>query len=202
MNAKTARTSNLRDEYVAQTRARILTALLELLKDKKFEDISYLDLATQARVAERTVYRHFPSKSELIRSAGQWIDETIFETDDFLQSDIIEDVPKIFRQIVRRNDEVPHLADIAAMCRVLADESSPVRKRVADNIRNGLKPYVEGLESDRKIMAEAAVYFFSSIMMWKMLRKEFGFSADQTADAHEWIFSLIVEDLKRRRQTA
>lgn len=63
MNGRRAYSSPLRREHVADTRDRILDAFGALVEVGG--EPTYAAIAEEARVQERTVYRHFPSKSEL-----------------------------------------------------------------------------------------------------------------------------------------
>lgn len=196
MNAKLSRPTNLRDEYAAQTRERILSTLVKILQAKNVSDVSYAELATEARVAERTVYRHFPDKAELMIAAANWIDEHVFPFDE---SEKFEDTPTIVREIFERYDRWPNLAQLLAISRIGSPEVCDARKHVAANVKDGLKPFVEGLSEEEVLRTEAVVSYINSIMMWSTIRKEYGLSADKVADAHNWLFSLVLDDLKRRR---
>ena len=63
-------TSTLRDRQVAQTRELILDALTALLGDRRADEVTTRDIAAAAGVSERTVYRHFPDRTALIRLVG------------------------------------------------------------------------------------------------------------------------------------
>ena len=68
MKARAAYHSPLRQEQAAATRARILEACVALME--KGGDLTYASVALAAGVQERTVYRHFPARSDL--QAGLW----------------------------------------------------------------------------------------------------------------------------------
>ncbi|MBI1365724.1 MAG: TetR family transcriptional regulator [Alphaproteobacteria bacterium] len=56
----------LRDAHKALTRTRILDAAIEILTAEPIENLTFARLAEAAGVTERTVYRHFPSREELV----------------------------------------------------------------------------------------------------------------------------------------
>jgi AcrR family transcriptional regulator len=69
--------SPLRAEQKEATRRRILDAAGRLMEDRGLEEFSFGEIATEAGVKERTVYRHFPSKSALIDGLCAWYQERV-----------------------------------------------------------------------------------------------------------------------------
>jgi glycosyltransferase involved in cell wall biosynthesis len=57
---------SLRDRQREETRAQILRAVGRLLEHRSLEDIGFAEIAREAGVGERTVYRHFPTKEALL----------------------------------------------------------------------------------------------------------------------------------------
>ncbi|MGE3143094.1 MAG: TetR family transcriptional regulator [Hyphomonadaceae bacterium] len=65
-----AQTQPIRDAHRDLTRARILDAAIELLKVQELESLTVAAVAAEAGVTERTIYRHFASREELL--AAVW----------------------------------------------------------------------------------------------------------------------------------
>ena len=63
---KTAAKTSLRDEYREQTRARILDAAIEALAETDLEALTIAGVAARAGVTERTVFRHFATRDQLL----------------------------------------------------------------------------------------------------------------------------------------
>src|SRR3954470_702321 len=78
MSAVKRQISELRDEYAALTRQRIVAAFVSSLEDETSGDVSMADIARRANVAERTIYRHFKTRTELLAAAGEWIEDNVF----------------------------------------------------------------------------------------------------------------------------
>ena len=78
MSAVKRQSSELRDEYAALTRGRIVAAFVEQLADGVADDVSMAEIAKRAKVAERTIYRHFKTRAELLAAAGEWIEDNVF----------------------------------------------------------------------------------------------------------------------------
>src|SRR5437899_12053730 len=68
-----ASSPNLRDRQRQETREQILRAVGRQLEAGPLEDLSFADIAKDARVGERTVYRHFPTKEALLGAFWAWM---------------------------------------------------------------------------------------------------------------------------------
>ena len=64
---------NLRDHQKAETRDQILRAVGRKLENSSLEDLSFAEVAAEAGVGERTVYRHFPTKEALLGAFWAWL---------------------------------------------------------------------------------------------------------------------------------
>jgi AcrR family transcriptional regulator len=58
----------LRDAHRDLTRSRILEAAIELLKNEDLETLKLADIAAAAGVTERTLYRHFATREDLLKA--------------------------------------------------------------------------------------------------------------------------------------
>jgi glycosyltransferase involved in cell wall biosynthesis len=72
-DASTRYFSPLRARQKAQTRETILRAVGKRLEARGVEDLSFADVAQEAKVGERTVYRHFPTKEALLGAFWTWL---------------------------------------------------------------------------------------------------------------------------------
>ena len=64
---------NLRERQREETREQILRAVGRQLETRSLEDLGFADVAQEAGVGERTVYRHFPTKEALLGAFWAWI---------------------------------------------------------------------------------------------------------------------------------
>src|SRR2546421_13127840 len=107
MSAVKRQSSELRDEYAALTRQRIVAAFVESLEDETSDDVSMAVIPKRANVAARTVYRHFKTRAELLAAAGQSIEDNVF---GHLPVTSPDELPGIFRTRCERVGRPPHLA--------------------------------------------------------------------------------------------
>jgi AcrR family transcriptional regulator len=68
---------SLRDAHKALTRQRILDAALQLVEAEDPDSLTLAHVARAAGVTERTIYRHFATREELISAAWARINETM-----------------------------------------------------------------------------------------------------------------------------
>ncbi len=65
--------SSLRRSQTAARREMILQAVRRKLASGGVEDFSFAEIAADARIAERTVYRHFPTREALLGAFWSWM---------------------------------------------------------------------------------------------------------------------------------
>ena len=69
---------------VVDTPTAILANAAAALRENPFDDISYRSLGDAVGVSERTVYRHFPTRSHLLEGVAGWIESTEFPLPPFV----------------------------------------------------------------------------------------------------------------------
>src|SRR5688572_15032042 len=70
-------TESIRDAHKALTRQRILQAVLKLLEDEDPDSLTLAHVADVAGVTERTIYRHFATREELIAATWTFANQTL-----------------------------------------------------------------------------------------------------------------------------
>jgi AcrR family transcriptional regulator len=189
----------LRDEYAAQTRRRIVAAFVESLQDEAADDVSMAAIAKRANVAERTIYRHFKTRSELLSEAGEWIEANVFGYVPFTSPD---ELPGIFRKLCKSFDRHPHLARAIALTRVGRTVRAGFRRRLIDHHRKAMAPLTQHLKPKEVRQAEALATYLNNVLAWSALREDFGMSSAEIADAIEWALTTLMSDVRRRDAAA
>ena len=65
--------SQLRERQKAETHDQILRAVATRLESGALDDLSFAEVAAEAKVGERTVYRHFPTREALMGAFWDWL---------------------------------------------------------------------------------------------------------------------------------
>ncbi len=119
------------DRRVRRTRKLLGKALLELVQEKKFEQITIQDITDRADLNRATFYLHYGSKEELLADSLESYFDTLVEqiTPSTLEKPIWE-TPEADEMVFA------HVADHAALYRVLLGENGMgyVINRVIDYI--------------------------------------------------------------------
>jgi len=189
----------LRDEYAALTRQRIVVAFVESLADGAGDDVSMADVAKRAKVAERTIYRHFKTRAELLAAAGEWIEDNVFGYVPFTSPD---ELPGIFRKLCRSFDRHPHLARAIALTRAGRTMRADFRRRLIEHHRKAMAPLTRHLKPKEVRQAEALATYLNNVLAWSALREDFGMSSAEIADAIEWALTTLLKDVRRRDAAA
>src|SRR5207302_7947373 len=70
---------SLREQHALATRERILGAVADLLEAERAEELTVPAVAEASGVSLRTIYRHYPTRDELLEAAGRWIGDELFQ---------------------------------------------------------------------------------------------------------------------------
>ncbi|WP_061459945.1 TetR/AcrR family transcriptional regulator, partial [Streptococcus gallolyticus] len=87
------------DERILKSRQKIISSLLKLLEEKKFEEISIVSICQGAQVSRTTFYTHFTDKESVIQSFQADVSQEIFDSLQGSNTDIyhfIEQVVQIW----------------------------------------------------------------------------------------------------------
>ncbi|MBR1266251.1 TetR/AcrR family transcriptional regulator [Bradyrhizobium sp. AUGA SZCCT0222] len=199
MSTVKRQSSELRDEYAALTRQRIVVAFVESLADGAGDDVSMADVAKRAKVAERTIYRHFKTRAELLAAAGEWIEDNVFGYVPFTSPD---ELPDIFRKLCKSFDRHPHLARAIALTRAGRTMRAGFRRRLIEHHRKAMAPLTRHLKPKEVRQAEALATYLNNVLAWSALREDFGMSSGEIADAIEWALTTLLKDVRRRDTAA
>jgi len=172
-------------DEAADTPSVILASAAQLLRQRTFEDVSYLELAEAAGVSERTIYRRFPTRSHLLEALARWIEAEHFPIPDFRTAD---EFRAAVRARFRAYDAEPAYAFVAARGGALSptgDESAaPVTEAIVGMI-DATAPNLNRRDARR---ATASLRYFASPMFWARMRTGFDMGADETYQ----VFDLAV----------
>ena len=179
---------------LSSTQAAILSAYAELIEEVGTDDVSFRLIALRAGVGERTVFRYYPTRVDLLLATSAWIEQTIFIGQ---QSQSIFDVPLAIREAMEVYDRRPELAHVVAetaMRGVNGAESAPHRDRFDGMLREEVPTLGE---RERRILVAALCHLDSSTT-WVTMRRELGMSGRDIADAAMWAAEALLDPIRDR----
>lgn len=162
--------SELRAEQVEITRTRIVEAAWSLLRTTRPVDLSYADVAREAAVSKRTVYRHFPTPDALFlavsdRVFGDLVDEATYDNLEAAaravhrQFALMESDPAVFR------------AFFAVPSRSRNDGNAVIERLFA--------PLLGHLPAAQRRLAHGLIDLLVSPYAWDVLHANWGCDADE-----------------------
>jgi AcrR family transcriptional regulator len=183
---------------VVDTPTAILAHAAAALREHPFDDIPYRTVGDAVGVSERTVYRHFPTRSHLLEGVAGWIESTEFPLPPFVT---IAEFQQAARGRFRAFDAAPAFAFVCARAASISPtgEAEPTfftRALVAMLATN--HPTLN--ERDLRRVA-ATLRYFASAQFWARMRTGFEMSAPAIADVFDRTVATALGDLPTRTGT-
>lgn len=177
------------DARALASRLRIIQTYLELVEELNSDDIPYKVIARRAGVGERTVFRHFPSRSKLSHAGVAFLLETAFAT---TQVASIFDLPVTIRRQALAFEEHPEFAHLVA--EELVGQPVGTRRRDLEEL---VLSEITTCERSKARRVAAGVTHLESALAWNVLHDELGLPADDCADALSWSMEVAVDQLRK-----
>ncbi|WFP17075.1 TetR/AcrR family transcriptional regulator [Citricoccus muralis] len=177
---------------LARTQELILSGYAELIEELGTDDVSFRLVARRAGVGERTVFRHYRTRVELLLAVADWIEETVFVRPEL---NSIFDLPMQLRQSMEaysRRPELAHVVAEAAMRGSGGGEPAASRDRF-DRLIQYEAP-VTSQRQRRDIVV--ALTHLDSAGAWVALRRQFGDNPAEISDAAGWAAEALLHPLR------
>ena len=190
---------SLREQHAEATRERILSAVAELVERGEAEELTVPGVAAASGVSLRTVYRYYPTREQLLEAAARWIG------DELLQHDYprtLDDVSELIRVGSPDFDRRPGLVRAMALSQLGQTVRGYRRRERLEAIRQALRHEVGDVPEDELRRAEAVLAYLHNMLAYTTLREESGLSGEEIGEALAWAIRTLVDDLRRRNQTA
>ena len=176
------------------TQAAILAAYAELVEEVGSDDVSYRLVARRAGIAERTVFRNYPTRVDLLLATATWIEATVFAREE---SHSIFDIPLAIRDAMQRYDARPELAHVVAETSMRGvSGAAPSSGRV--HLERLLDAEVPSLDAAQRRAVIVALSHLDSAATWVTFRREFGMDRRDIADAAAWAAEAVLDSIRGR----
>jgi AcrR family transcriptional regulator len=188
--------SELRAEQVEETRTRILDATLRVMAGG-VATVSIPAVAREAGVSVPTVYRHFGTKSGLLKALYPHLMPRVGMYDIAPPRSIAEFRTAI-RAIFERLDAADDLARVAMASPAAWEARSatmPDRLRFSRTFVATIAPELAKVDQDRIARVVVILTMSSALRTW---RDHLGASADDAADDVEWAIRSLIAASSRR----
>jgi AcrR family transcriptional regulator len=188
MNKIASYDSPLRREQAEQTRSRIVGAAADLITGG-VEGLTMQEVAKAAGVALRTVFRHFPTRDDLLDATWQALQVRMGDTPDLATLDeLARFVPELFGRYAAMEDQIRGAmfarTFVSSRQRLGSDRARKMRKAVAAQFTGG--------DERSRAMAAAAAYTLTVPVVSIVLKEAFGLSPPEAGRASAWAIRTLA----------
>lgn len=159
-----------------RTQEAILSAYTELIEELGTDDVSFRLIARRAGVGERTIFRNYATRVDLLLATAAWIERSVFAR---TQSASVFDIPLAIREAMHAYDRRPELAHVVAETAMLVRE-------------------VPTLPEAERTGIVAALSHLDSAATWVTLRRELHMHGRDIADAAAWAAEATLDPIRGR----
>lgn len=178
----------------AATRTAILHALAEQLVNNNTPDFSIAEAAEAAGVSTRTVFRHFPSREDMLEGVSEWVQGI---TGQIPLPSKPDDLPETVAASYRLFED--HAALMRAL--LLSDLGRGIRSRLSPRRRKGISeaidPAVKELTPEQAAAVKALIGHLVTAEAWWHLRDGFNIKDENATQVVGWAIRLMIEALQR-----
>jgi AcrR family transcriptional regulator len=186
-------TASLRERQTALARQAIFEALVRHLEAGDADEVAMEDLARDAGVSRRTLYRYFPTRADLISAASDWIRSDVLELPIEIGD---EGITGSFRAAAARLEARPRLARALLRTGTGRALRRGYRSARVEAIRRALRREVPGLSGRALDDAAAVLSYLCSSSAWITLQDEAGLDAGRAQKAVEWAIQTLLARLR------
>jgi AcrR family transcriptional regulator len=194
---RTAQPANLRDRQTATTRAEILDVAFEMLTKHPNDAFSHEAIAKKAGMGARTVYRHFPSRADLLQALWERLRGTTgirFPNDE---EEVVPFIRDVFQQF----------EDHQALVRAVLNSSVGMEVRKTGAVRGradlakSLAKVLDGLPPRRQAQMVAVFLTVYSGNFWQTLRDRGGLSGPDAQEAATWAVEALLAAARKESKS-
>jgi AcrR family transcriptional regulator len=189
---------SLRVRQAALARTAILETLVHHLERGDADDLAMEDLAREAGVSRRTLYRYFPTRDELLNAAGEWISSELLQLPIDIGS---EGIAASFRDAATRLQRRPRLARALLQTNAGRTARSGYRRKRTDAIRRALKTEAPDASPNAVKRTAAVLTYLCSSNAWTSIQDESGLTASNAQAAVMWAIETLIQRLRDESHT-
>ena len=194
MKARAAYHSPLRKEQAAATRARILEGCVTIMEEGG--DLTYAAVAAAAGVQERTVYRHFPARTDLQAGLWSWILEHLTHVDFSARTtdELVSDMRRSFAGFDAGAPVIQAMLHSPQGLEVRLRQQAQRRTMFEATVASA----IPDAPPDAQRAAAGALQVLYSAPSWELLRSFWGMDATEAAGVIELAIRSMVAGLQLR----
>ena len=183
-------TSPLRQQQAAVTRARIVAAAVGMLTAHPAIELSHESVARSAGIAARTVYRHFPTRPDLLDAVWEEIDHRLglSQIPATSSDDLLAFVPQLFARL----DAHAAIVDALITSSTGHEMSRRTGERRLEAIGSALASETSAMSRGDRDRLIGLVRVLTSPMTWHLLRQKTRVTGEGPAMAVTWALRRLL----------
>jgi AcrR family transcriptional regulator len=191
--------ASLRERQAAVIRDAILDALAGRLDHDDPDDIAMPQVAAEAGVSLRTLYRYFPTREAMFDAVG---DHVVARLGLPRQIEGADDIAPVFLESARRGAQSPQLVRAMLWTRLGRRARSSHRRRRVESITAALDEVTSHLPAAEARRRAGAIAYLASLPAWITVSEECGLSAEDARLGIAWAISTLIAELRSENQAA
>jgi len=184
---------SLRERQASLARTAILEALVTHLEAGDADEVPMEELAQEAGVSRRTLYRYFPTRVALLADAAEWIRDEVLQLPVEIGD---EGIAASFRRAAERVADRPELARALLRSTTGRALRGDYRRARIAAIREALRREVPGLTRREMERAAPVLIYLCSSGAWITIQDECGLESRQAQAAVEWAIDALLAQLR------
>ncbi len=189
--------SSLRETQAQQTRELILDAIVDLLDNRHADEISTRQLAEQAGVSLRTVYRHFPDREALLNGVADRL-ATVMGTRTIEASlQTIDDLGPMVEKMYAANDDFAPLVRAEVLFNSDPARQAQESRNRTDKTLHLMKTTFPELDPRDQRHLVALIRTLTAGRNWLQLREGFGLTGTQSGTLVAWALNALLAEVRR-----
>ena len=180
---------------VNRTQEAILAAYAELIEELGTDDVSFRLIARRAGVGERTIFRNYATRVDLLLATAAWI-----EQQDLPAPGLAEHLRHARSRSARRwsrttIDRSSRTSWPRPRC---AGSAAPRPARAREMLEEMIDAEVPSLGDAERRAIVSALAHLDSAATWVTFRREFGMTRSDIADAAAWAAEAVLDPIRSR----
>jgi AcrR family transcriptional regulator len=192
-------TTTLRQAQLDVARTAIFEVVRKHLEAGDADLLAMDDLAREAGISRRTLYRYFPNRDELLTAAGAWIRSDVLQLPVEVGN---AGISASFRSAATRLNENPQLARALLRTETGRAVRAGYRRERAQAIRSALRREVPGLSGRALDRAAAVLGYLCSSNAWITIQDEAEIDAASARAAVVWAIDTLLAQLRETTQSS
>ena len=180
-------------------RVAVLDAVVAQLEERSVDDVAMANVAADAGISLRTLYRYFPDRAALLHAAGEHVYSDLGIGYEIAGPDGIS---ASFRDAAAKLSVRPALTRALVQTTAGRAARSAARVQRVEAIRTALAPLTESLEPDLARRATAVIAHLCSAASWVTVSDDSGLDDDDAQQAVGWAIDALIDVLRSQRPAA